>query len=358
MKTVSWKAILGCLLQGLIVIAVCLAIMALPVEVRAAEDQDIKVMTQNLYLGASLDPALDATSQEEFLEAVAVIYGTVLFTNFPERAAAIADSIARHRPDIIGLQEVSTWTSVGPGAPPTLDYLQILQLHLAARGLNYAVAAVSNNAEIGPVPQLFMCEAFLACFVTLNDRDVILVNADNSHLEVTGAASGLYAAQLVLPTAVGPISFDRGWAYIDGEFRGRDFRFVNTHLEIEAAGPVQEAQGQELVLGPANTGGTVIAVGDFNSPADGSTTSTYSDLTNGFFKDAWPRWRRNPGYTCCQNATLTNLESELSSRIDLILTMGTARGYLTRRVNLGPFQDIPPFWPSDHAGVIARVWIR
>ena len=269
MKSINWKAVLGCFLQGLVVVGICLIIIGLPVETQATESRALKVMTQNLYLGSSLDVALAATTQEEFLEAVAVIYGTVLFTNFPERAAAIADTIEKHRPDIIGLQEVSTWTSVGPGAPPTLDYLEILQLNLSARGLNYEVVAVSKNAEIGPVPQLFMCDAFLACFVTLNDRDVILVNADNRNLKVTDSANSLYVTQLVVPTAVGSLSFDRGWAYIDGKFKGREF-----------------------LLGPANTGGAVIAVGDFNSAADGTSTATYGDLTSGFFRDAWPRWRR------------------------------------------------------------------
>jgi endonuclease/exonuclease/phosphatase family metal-dependent hydrolase len=356
MKSTNWKAILGCFLQGLVIVGICLIIISLPVEAKANDGKVLTVMTQNVYLGSSLDPALAASSQEEFLEAVAFIYGTVLFTNFPERAGAITDTIDRYRPDIIGLQEVSKWTSVGPGAPPTLDFLEILQLNLAARGLNYVVAAVSDNAEIGPVPQLFMCDAIFACFVTLNDRDVILVNADNPHLQINDSASGLYVAQLQVPTAVGPISFDRGWAYIDATYRGKEFRFVNTHLELAAAAPYQEAQGQEFLFGPANTGGTVIAVGDFNSAADGSTTSTYGDLTSGFFRDAWPRWRRYPGYTCCQSSALVNPVSELSSRIDLILTMGRARGFLTQRVGHRTFQDIPPYWASDHAGVITRVW--
>ena len=253
MKSINWKAVLGCFLQGLVVVGICLIIIGLPVETQATESRALKVMTQNLYLGSSLDVALAATTQEEFLEAVAVIYGTVLFTNFPERAAAIADTIEKHRPDIIGLQEVSTWTSVGPGAPPTLDYLEILQLNLSARGLNYEVVAVSENAEIGPVPQLFMCDAFLACFVTLNDRDVILVNADNRNLKVTDSANGLYVTQLVVPTAVGSLSFDRGWAYIDGKFRGREFRFLNTHLETAAARPTTRCTGRQSRAWPKRT---------------------------------------------------------------------------------------------------------
>ncbi len=184
------------------------------------------------------------------------------------------------------------------------------------------------------------------------------MNADNRNLKVTDSANSLYVTQLVVPTAVGSLSFDRGWAYIDGKFRGREFRFLNTHLETAAAGPIQEAQGQEFLLGPANTGGAVIAVGDFNSAADGTSTTTYDDLTSGFFRDAWPRWRRNPGYTCCQSSALVNQHSELSSRIDLILTMGNAWGFLTRRVGQRTFQEIPPYWTSDHAGVISKVWIH
>jgi len=360
MKTMNWKAALGCLLQGLIIAGICFTILALPVEAQAKEKRVVKVMTQNLYLGSDLNLALDAETPAEFVGAVAVIYGTALFTDFPARAGAIADTILEQRPDIIGLQEVTTWTSFGAGAPPTLDFLAILQLQLAQRGLNYEVVAVSNNAEIGPVPQFFQCGPGGPCFVTLNDRDVILVNAGNSDLVVTSAASNLYVAQLIFPTAVGPVSFDRGWAYIDGTFEGKKFRFLNTHLETQAAGSTQEAQGQEFLFGPANTGGAVIAVGDFNSAADGTTTSTYDDLTTDFFKDAWEQNSGAPGLTCCQNSTLTNTSSELDSRIDLILTMGSARALRAELISDTPFFQgpIPPFWPSDHAGVIAEIRIH
>ena len=53
-----------------------------------------------------------------------LIYGTMLFTNFPVRAAKIADMIAAEEPELIGLQEVSTWvatpTHAGP-TPPSFD---------------------------------------------------------------------------------------------------------------------------------------------------------------------------------------------------------------------------------------------
>ena len=177
---------------------------------------------------------------------------------------------------------------------------------------------------------------------------------------VTDSASGRYVAQLNVGTPVGTLSFDRGWTYIDGTLEGKKFRFVNTHLETAAAPPIQEFQGQEFLLGPANTGGAVIAVGDFNSAADGSTTTTYGDLTTDFFKDAWAKNPGDPGFTCCQNSTLTNPSSALTSRIDLILTMGAARALRVEIVGDVPFFQglTPPFWPSDHAGVIAEIRIH
>ena len=55
---------------------------------QAAEKRELTVMTQNLYLGSSLNPALGATTGEELVAAVAEIYGTMVFTDFPTRAEA------------------------------------------------------------------------------------------------------------------------------------------------------------------------------------------------------------------------------------------------------------------------------
>ena len=120
-------------------------------------------MSYNLYLGSSLDPALDvltlppAQQPAAFVAAVAQIYGTAVFTDFPTRADAIADIIEADEPDVIGLQEVTNWIAqaTAPGSaanPPSYDFLQILMAELAARGLDYEVAGVSQNANIGPVP--------------------------------------------------------------------------------------------------------------------------------------------------------------------------------------------------------------
>jgi endonuclease/exonuclease/phosphatase family metal-dependent hydrolase len=156
-----------------------------------------------------------------------------------------------------------------------------------------------------------------------------------------------------------PVSFNRGWASVDGTFEGKKFRFVNTHLEIGTFAAVQEAQGQEFLAGPAKTGGAVIAVGDFNSRADGSSTTTYADLTKSYFDDAWDD-PDDLGYTCCQDELLDNEVSDLGSAIDFVFTHAAVRA-LTADV-IGdmriPSQATPPFWPSDHAGVVATVRIH
>ena len=352
---------------ALVALIVAALVLALPGIAQAKDKQrELDVMTQNLYLGSDLAPALTATNQTDFLIGVATIYGTVQFTNFPARAQAIADEIDAERPDVIGLQEVTKWTSIGSLAPPSQDFLAILQAALSARGLSYSVASVSNNADIGPVPLVLPpCSsnpAAFNCFVRLQDRDVILVNNDaNPNLAVSNPQSGHYATQAVVATPVGPLSFDRGWASIDGKLKGKKFHFVNTHLETEAPAAfaaVQEAQGQEFLKGPAKAGGAVIATGDFNSAADGSTTSTYGNLTKSYFNDAWNTNPGDPGFSCCQNSPLTNPTSALASRIDLVLTHAASTAQDASLIGFTPFQGSPPFWPSDHAGVVATVRVH
>jgi endonuclease/exonuclease/phosphatase family metal-dependent hydrolase len=316
--------------------------------------RQLTVLQQNLYLGADLAPAITATTPEAFVAAVAQIYGTVLFTSFPTRAAAIAAEVAANHPDLIGLEEVSRWTVTGPSPAPSLDYLAILQAQLSARGLNYAVAAVSDNADIGPLPLAVPCGGPVgACTVEFEDRDVVLVNTDTDGLTVGNPRSGHYATQEVIATPVGSLSFDRGWATVDGSFWGQRFRFAVTHLETEDFPAVQEAQGQEF-LQVAKAPGAVLAVGDFNSAADGSNTATYAGLTADYFRDAWSASTSAAGLSCCQDGLLVNPVSGLHERIDLVLTHAL-HPMSASLVGDAVFEAVPPLWPSDHAGIVATL---
>jgi len=336
----------------------------MPATVQGSSPVPLTVMTQNLYLGADLTAAVTAPDVETFLNAVGEIYQTVLATDFESRAGAIADEIEAERPGVIGLQEVTGWaaTRLTDGASLLrLDFLAILQSELEARGLHYDVASVSENADIGPLPLRSTndgCFVVVAqplqfnCVIELHDRDVILIDRDTAGLKASNPDDGNFVTQLRLPVLGQLLSFDRGWASVDVKYRGMTVRVVTTHLEVASFAAVQVAQAQELLSGPLSSSVPIIALGDFNSAADGSTTDSYELLIGAGLNDAWSG-QGDPGYTCCQNGTLTNEESLLSERIDLILSRGTGPAVEAHLVNDDAFQDQQPLWPSDHAGVVA-----
>ncbi|HEY3190789.1 MAG TPA: endonuclease/exonuclease/phosphatase family protein, partial [Solirubrobacteraceae bacterium] len=278
----------------------------------------LTIETQNLYLGADLTPAIAAQNAGQFFAAANQIWANVKASDPAARMGKIADEIATAKPDIVALQEVSKWTATNFGtSEPSFDFLTLLQSALSARGQSYTVASTSNNANIGPIPLPAGTPTPPFFLLTFQDRDVILVR-NRPGLTFSNPQNANFAAQQTLTTPVGPLSFNRGWASIDGTVGGRSFHFVDTHLETESFPTVQVAEGNELLAGPLSGPGTQIAAGDFNSAADGSTTRTYANLT-AVFKDAWINGNQaSRGFTCCQAADLLNKLSTLSERIDLV----------------------------------------
>jgi endonuclease/exonuclease/phosphatase family metal-dependent hydrolase len=360
----SWAAVAA----AAALIATVVPASALSAQAAPRDPARLTVMTQNLYLGSSLDPAIEAQDAREFIIAVATIYGTAVATDFPKRAQTIAKAIADERPDLIGLQEVTKWTATRTdGGPdlPNYDFLEILMAALKAEGLDYSVAGVVDNANISaPLvnPELECDGTFPAfdCNATLLDRDAILVNNETG-IKITprSLATGRFKAQASLQTPLGPRSFDRGWLYVDMQYAGRDFRFANTHLEVESYATVQTRQAREFIeIVQKDRPGPVIAAGDFNSAADGSNTRSYAILTD-YFADMWDEGRHGVGLTCCQDGALQNTESEYTVRIDLLLGKGKVSSNWARVLPL-PIEGAQalPLWGSDHGGVVAQVRLR
>ncbi|WP_197473747.1 hypothetical protein, partial [Oleiphilus sp. HI0066] len=154
-----------------------------------ADDEKIKVLSRNVYLGADIFPVLAAAQDPDPLAvplAVTEVFQTAQATNFPERAGALADEIVSRKPHVIGLQEVSIWSTQIPGdflignpaqaSDVVYDFLEILMANLEARGLSYEVAASVDNADIElPFVAGITAEGPILGDVRLQDRDIVLV---------------------------------------------------------------------------------------------------------------------------------------------------------------------------------------
>jgi endonuclease/exonuclease/phosphatase family metal-dependent hydrolase len=324
----------------------------------------LTLMTWNVYLGADLSLIFNATTPEEFFAAVGAAYDTIQATNFVERANSIADEIQKTSPDLIGLQEVALLRTQsppdGPATPATnvsFDYLQILIDALNARGLKYEPIVVQTAFD-AEAPGLISGSPV---DIRLNDREVILAKADRD-FTLSNIQGAQFAANFTVPTPFGSISLPRAWVSVDVTFdKGGDkARIVSTHLEPllhpQLSPIIQELQADELLNGPGNTNLPVVFIGDFNSNPDGTGTATYSKLINAGFIDAWTIAGKGNGFTCCQDEDLLNQISFLDRRIDLILFRGN---FDVKDIELvGNSQNdrtTSGLWPSDHAGVVAKL---
>jgi len=331
------------------------------------EDTRITVMTQNLYVGTPVGDVFGATTWPELAAAGSQAWATLLASDFPARAGALADQIARARPDVVGLQEVTLWREQTPGDVMTqrtpdatdvaFDFLAILLGELGARGVPYTAVATATNADVefprldpgaGPVD------------LRLTDRDVIIVRADLAD-RFENPGDGRYSAQFGEPFLVGPATSTRSWTSIDYRpDRSTTVRILNTHLEVgdPVTGTAQQQQGDEFLALVAGSPHPVVALGDFNSPADGSSTPTYRNLT-AVLHDAWTsRQPADPGWTCCQALPLADPVGREFTRIDLVLTSEDWAVAGVARTGDRPFRDAPPpLWSSDHFGVTAEIVI-
>ena len=69
----------------------------------------VKVMTYNINEGSDFVEVLSAHSVGDFVQGVQLTLDQVDASNPPLRMQAVAHQIAIDQPDLVGLQEVSTW---------------------------------------------------------------------------------------------------------------------------------------------------------------------------------------------------------------------------------------------------------
>lgn len=316
----------------------------------------ITVMSRNLYVGADVDRVIGALATPDPADDIPALLGAVAVvqqTDFPTRAAAIAEEIARTRPDVVGLQEVSRLDlDLTPLGSPTvihLDFLAILQEALADRGLDYQVAATVRNTQAAPLPG-----------ISLTDFDAVLVGP---RVEVGPTMIARTFTNNIGAVAPG-ITIVRGFVQIEARIGDTRYAVINTHLESGSAAGLDQlraAQALELVT-TLGTASPAILLGDFNDVAG---SPMHRVLLGAGFSDVWPELRpRSPGFTCCHFEDLSNPRPDLDQRIDYVFARGTGtrRHPVIGRVHLtgarspekvpGP---VHPLWPSDHAGIVATL---
>jgi endonuclease/exonuclease/phosphatase family metal-dependent hydrolase len=317
----------------------CLAVLAvLPATALGASKPEVTVMTRNLYLGADIIKAASAQTLPDFRKRAGELWDTVVATDFPTRAKAIAKEIAARHVDLVGLQEAPRWVVDGR---TRYDFLKILVRALRKEGERYRVARAQGEFEItAPTDRGFE--------VHLKMRDAILARRG---VKVRRTMSGNFHELLTVPLVIGDVKVKRGWEAVDFAVDGRRARFVNFHAEAYS-GDIAADQTRELLRRAASSRKRpTILVGDFNSdPRNKASAGGYEAALGAGFVETGHRQ-----LTCCQTEDLRNRRSQLDQWIDHILVRPKMKVVRQGVVGNRARDRIHGLWPSDHAGVFATL---
>ncbi len=319
----------------------------------------LRVMTYNVDEGTDYIEILSATTFQEFLDAVTLTLQNIQATDPPSRAVAIAREISKTQPHLISLQEATLFRTGESPADMQVKYdlLQLILDELARQGQHYAPVAVVTQIDV-TVP------SSTGLLVEATQRNAILARTDMNpaDFQLSNIQTAFFATSLtILHPVLGTITVPRAWATVDVTFHGATFRYLCAHLESFSS-LVQIMQGLELISpgGPLDTSMPVIFAADTNSVASNpqdQTYQTYANFLSAGFTDTWTAANPgDPGYTWGQAPLLTNPVSSLFQRIDLILVRGGWAVKAAQLVGADPSEKTTDgLWPSDHAGVVARL---
>jgi len=353
----------------------------------AASSADIEVMTQNQYLGADIAPLIAAIGTEGFNDAVVTALRQIAANRSQERFTALAALISKRQPHLVGLQEVWEFRCI-PAVPelggyPCNDpsiadaFNDHLAGTLAALGPRYRDAGYVQNFAISSFdvyPGIPFFVNGVPGFLQVQDRDVILARSDvaTTNVPLPCARPSEDGCNFDVDLPLGPLgSVERGFLAVDVTIGGMDYRFFNTHLEVQGnaliPGEVQAAQAFQLIgtaLGTTPPDRRLIIVGDTNSsPNDppSSLPTPYMLFAAAGFYDVWDlRPGAASGLSCCQLEDLSNKVSVLDQRIDYIYTREMPLKVKDVRLlgEVAADKTRPPgrgLWPSDHASVAGRL---
>ncbi|HJX54646.1 MAG TPA: endonuclease/exonuclease/phosphatase family protein [Polyangia bacterium] len=331
----------------------------------------VKVMTRNVYLGGEFDSLLKAQTMAQIPGLVDAFWNGVQASNFPARAALIADEVATEMPDIVAFQELELFrmqipSDFDPKAAPSAtdtapngDLLAILTAALASRGLDYGepvAVATHTDTEMPGVD----ASSGTTYDLRLTDRDAVFARPG---LTVSNVRTADFPTFISLPVPLGNlgagilVQLKRGYAAMDVQAGGVPLTFAATHLEVGGqVSAFQEDEARDLMTALAPIAGPLVLMGDFNSAANLPSTQSYSIVTHSF-TDAWSQVNpTDAAPTCCTD--IASPAPAPTDRIDLVLYRGHVHPQTAERTGTDSAERTASgLLPSDHQGVSATLTV-
>ena len=336
--------------KGIAVLVALLALVAASAGEAKRQPVTVRVLTRNLYLGANLDPILQAKSFHEAFLAVEADWAQVQANDFPTRARAIAREIAQTRPDFVGFQELTLYRTqtpadltVTPATTVALDYAAELRKALAARKLHYRFLGIGSgtDAELpsGDPPTMD---------IRLTLRDGLLVRIDKK-IKIRRVRTGLYPTTTPLfaglrhgEARLGARRCDRRRPDVPRDHDAS--RVVQRHVPGRAGARSSRRAPRRRSLP------TILA----RRPQLARRRDQHADACQparrglqGCVAQVHPN---DIGLTCCHGDDLRELGGPFYSRIDYVLLRNGFRAVAAGIVGEEPRDRLGGLWPSDHAG--------
>ena len=371
-------------------------LLTLTSPVQAAEPT-VTVMSRNIYLGADVGVAMELIP--DFPAAAQFMWEQVKKTDFKKRAPVLAAEILMEKPDVVGVQEATTWYCKKNLFSKKVAVFNFTDSLLAELNGEYVIPAKAGvqafnpGYSIAPVPFLTKVtdpDSFQPLFGSdsaacgFEIGDALLIKSSLSSKVLKVGNTEYVDAYTIVPTLM---RIFRGYTWADIEIAGTPVRFISTHLESiwdENKVPNAAKQAGQLIADLKDTKMPTIVIGDFNSdprdprpsnaanpglqptasdecPANSSKCNAYKLLVEAGFADSGPDASEATTYTWGMNALLTGPDPD---RLKAAQSMGNVYGFTDRldyifsrngaAVTTSKIIGFKAPYSTDHAGVVAE----
>ena len=262
-------------------IALVVALIFASIAPAHAGNQNLVVMSRNLYLGADVGVALEKLPN--FSQAAQFMWSQVAATDFPRRAPVLAAEVIAQDADVVGLQEATKWyckKNAWSRGTVVFDFTREFLDATKRLGHEYVLAsregidALNTGYSIPAIPFLTMVsdphifqplfgQDKAACGFEIADALVLKKELADSIIRVGN--SEFKTSYSIIPTLM---TIYRGYTWMDLRFAGSQVRIVSTHLEsLWDKNKVPNAlfQTSQLISDLEKTSAPTIVIGDFNS---------------------------------------------------------------------------------------------